>query len=320
MLTKHYPNLLYYYLNVTLMLRNRKRSIMKTFFLLTVGYVLSISFTQGQEHLTFHSDYEKHVIEAFLNNENASPLDLQLIADAQLTSEMTDVSKALYNDIIKDLRQKQERITSNERFLSWMFYKVHRKYLKQYSPYSSLAETLLTGNYDCLSASSLYALLLQDLGYDSEVIETTYHVYLKIKTPAANYLIESTDPISGFIANDHEIESRLNSFEDEPQYLASLKDTYVFQFNLNTTVSLTSLAGLQYYNEAVSSYNNKELLKTIDLLEKSAVFYHSSRITEFGLVLANALNLDESLDKFSKDKCLNRIGRFLEPTKSFASR
>ncbi len=272
----------------------------------------------AQHKIYYHSDIERDIISQYLSKGEAKTVELQLIADKQVTASSIHTYGNKYAKLLSDVQHKKTSFKSDERFLSWMFYKVHRKVLKNYKQYTSLASTLDNGDYDCLSATTLYALLLHSLDYQPEVVETNYHIYLFVNTEKGRYLIESTDPLNGFVSNKNEIEARISNgvntlpIDDE--------NVYIFKSQLNELVTLTKLAGLQYYNNAVVCYNNKDLKTTLALLEKASLFYHSQRITEFGLVLADAINTRADMADEEKAKAMARISAFITVRDAVASR
>lgn len=276
------------------------------FFLLFA--IPGVTFSQSAtSKLVYHSEVEKNSINSYLTHEQIDAFELQLIADPSLTHAAVAEHKAFFNDMVSYFKVKQEKAKDQERFLSTVFYKVHRKYLKNYQPFTSFHSTLSTGDYDCLSGTTLYALLLKQLNIDFRIIEMNYHIYLKIKIEGGNeILIESTDPLNGFITNQDEIESRLAHFDEETDKpIAS--NAYKYSVQLHEEIDLRSLSGLHYYNEAVESFNNQQLDRSVYLLEKARLFYYSPRLGEFGHVLAQALLSNESMEVEEKRGFLSRI-------------
>ena len=120
-------------------------------------------------------------------------------------------------------------------------------------------------------------------------------------------LLESTDPINGFIDNQEEIERRLAEYVSDNIREKTLDGEYVFDANLNGQLDFANLPGLHYYNEAVESFNNSNLQDAIVLLQKAELFYHSERVKEFGSVLANALLSSDNIKRDEKRAFLSRI-------------
>ncbi|MEQ8476957.1 hypothetical protein [Fulvivirga sp.] len=273
---------------------------------------------QNVDNIVFHSDYEKTNFYQFVKGEHAQLLDLQLMVDENVSSTAAKDYHNKFEALVVEAKEKLDKINSDQRYLSWLFYRVHRKVLKNYVQYSPLAQVFETGDYDCLSATTLYALLLNELGFKTKVVETNYHIYLEVLTADAKYLIESTDALNGFVYNQLEIDKRLVEYNAKNNSASTSE--YAFNAKIHDAVDLNKLIGLQYYNRAVYTFNNGNILPTLDLLEKSTVFYHSERIVEFGIVLAQAIMDDKSLDDEIKSVSINRVGSFIKAKDIVASR
>lgn len=282
-------------------------------FFLVVGVSISPLSAQGNL-LEFHSVFEKEILESYLNSNQKDLMSLQLIADEKVDQIDAEVFNYEFNKLVDYFIRKQKKSRLSEYFLSDVFYKTHRKLLKRYQKFTTFGDLFKTGNYDCLSATTLYAMLYNELGIDLEVVETNHHIYLKLNTEEGIILVESTDPINGFITDKKEIEQRLNEvvFTDQNQGMYSTKkdDYYKFSFFLNERINLEKLVGLQYYNRAVHKFNLGDATSAIKLLEKGTVFYNNDRFKEFGILIANKLYTDQNLNSQTKSDYLKRIMNF----------
>ena len=284
-------------------------------FVLSLGSLLS---GQDIDHLTFHSEYERSNFNHYLKGEQAPLLDLQLMVDEHVSSTVATEYHMKFEALVREAKEKLSKTNSDQKYLSWLFYKVHRKVLKNYEQYSPLAKLFESGDYDCLSATTLYALLLNEVGFKTKVVETNYHIYLEVLSADKRYLIESTDALNGFVYNQSEIDNRLAEYDAKNN--SSNPTEYAFHTKIHDAVDLNKLVGLQYYNRAVDTFNNGNILPTLDLLEKSTVFYHSDRIVEFGIVLAQAIMEDNTIDDNTKSASINRVGSFIRTKDIVASR
>lgn len=257
--------------------------------------------------LQYHSALEQEVIQSYLHNQSVDMLTLQLITDKATAKEEIDQYTKAFNEHIIALTRKKGKYNNDQRFLSHLFYRTHQKFLKKYIPFSSLRSVFTEGDYDCLSATALYALMLNALNIDYRVVETNYHIYLQIDIKDKVVLFESTDPLYGFITDPKEIEKRLNEY-DAGNYgvTASNKNTYEYTSKINNQVGLNHIVGLHYYNAAVAAYNEEALKEAVDNLEKTILFYNSERVMEFGAVIArallatNAMNIEDKKDQLAR--------------------
>ncbi|MFY0651689.1 MAG: hypothetical protein JXQ96_06630 [Cyclobacteriaceae bacterium] len=215
-----------------------------------------------------------------------------------------DMLHASYDQFVDALVEKKIRWNNDKRFLEHLFYKVHRKYLKKYVAYQSFQELFDYGTYGCLTGTALYAFLLSELGYEYEIIETNYHMFLLVHAGGKRYLMESTDPFAGFEYKSAEIEKRISAAQEQNKTGGKY---HTFSYNIYRSISYDDLIGLQYYNTAINAYNKGKLGLALYCLNESARLNQSERIKEFlhlmidsvdnQLVLQNAiLKLDELSD------------------------
>ncbi|MEM6522742.1 MAG: hypothetical protein AAGF85_05050 [Bacteroidota bacterium] len=278
---------------------------------LFLGLIFSVHAQDFQE-VSFHSEFENvH----FQNN--SQPLAKLLMADATVKSIDYFNFREELSVYINGLQSKQTRFKKEKDFVSHVFYKTHRKYLKRYVPFTTLGVLAKTGKYDCLSATSLYSYLFTKLGVHHSIIETNYHIYIKVSTSEGDLLIESTDAIYGFVERSDEIKTRLKQMDKEE---SQPDNAYRFTSTVNEIISPTELIGLQYYNQAVSAFNEQRYSESIDFLLKGLIFRNNPRTIEFGLVLAQGIMKDDRLDQNSKLTHITRLQRLLHDNIAVVSR
>ncbi|MEO1098986.1 MAG: hypothetical protein AAFX57_14740 [Bacteroidota bacterium] len=281
------------------------------FFCFCCGLFFSVD-AQDCNVIVFHSEFEE---DQFSKPQNQ--LAQLLMADESATMDEYIQFDRELDDYINSLKIKRAKTKKNKDFISFVFYRTHRKYLKRYAPFTSLASLSKSGKYDCLSATSLYSYIFSELGIDHSVIETSYHIYLKINADEGDLLIESTDPIYGFVDRQNEIEERLNEIDKDA---VAVENTYSFTSVVNDKISFQELIGLQYYNLAVAAFNAQNYENAINLLSKGLIFRNHSRTTEFGLVIAQAVMKDDDLDQDSKLGYVNKLQRLFHSSTTLASR
>lgn len=262
----------------------------------TIVFLLPFYFVPGQKNLlevddALFSDYERATITSFLQGDEIKLLDIYLIAGYEEALSKQNEWKS-FNDYLASLKKKKEKIKSGENFLEYLFFKTHRRYLKHYDRSAAFNDLFGKGNYNCLSATAFYVLLLEKLDYDYTIRETEFHIYILIDTANDQYLLETTDPLAGFVNGKHLIQKRIYDYKANITGQGSEKERY-YRFNarVDNCVSKYQLAGLLYYNEAINYYNERKFEKCLDTLSKSLLFYNSERINEFyGLALKTFQN------------------------------
>jgi len=202
--------------------------------------------------------------------------------------------KSEYTSFASSLKEKQSKWNNDHKLLEHLFYKVQQKYLKKYVPYQSFQDLFDTGTYGCLTGTALYAFLLDELGYEYEIIETNYHMFLKIKTNQKTYLLESTDPFSGFEYLEKEIEKRIADAHFKNK---SGGEHHTFPYDIYRSITFTDLIGLQYYNVAIDAFNGGNLKKSLYCLNEASKINKSERINEMLILMLNSVNHPASLEK-----------------------
>ena len=115
-------------------------------------------------------------------------------------------AQAEISELLSKLNSKPRK--SDRIFLKSVFSLTHRQLLKTYQQYADFSEIFNGGRYDCVTATALYSLLLEELGYSHAIYETKYHVFLLVESSEGQFLIESTDPINGFEYQKERIKER----------------------------------------------------------------------------------------------------------------
>ncbi len=235
--------------------------------------------------LLFDSQLEKQAFQKN-NSDECDPVILLLAYDPEIDSTEYEQVKNELTSYAEELKAKQKRYKNEDRFLHYVFYKVHREYLRNYKHSEPFTGLFNRGTYNCVSGTALYACLLTQLGYSSKIYETRYHIFLLVDLHNGNrILFEATDPFNGFVAREGEIGKRIE------QYLAGERDTLTRRLTLSApfnnneileVVSLKELAGLHYYNLAVDLMNKENYYDAFRALKKASILYpESQRIKDF---------------------------------------
>ncbi|MGD1890410.1 MAG: hypothetical protein ACFB15_07420 [Cyclobacteriaceae bacterium] len=174
------------------------------------------------------------------------------------------------------LQQKLRKARRKRAFLRYMFYYIHRKHLKRYKQYSLLTDVMKNGSYDCVSGSALYALMLEEYGFSYQIWEMDYHVYLTVSVDDMTFVLETTDPVHGFIELPKEIAEHREYYEQQAELLhqeAGSNDPLIHR-----SITLTQLAGLLLYNRAINAWNNRQQKQAQQFAAQALDYYPAERI------------------------------------------
>ncbi len=242
-----------------------KKSGIILFFVL---FLTQTSWAQNNQ-LVYHSEFEKS---AFEKNQKI-PFELFLASDPEVTAIQFATFQNHLDNLVGQLSLLKDKTHDDLKFLEKAFYKVHRKELGWYENYISLSQTFETKKYDCLTGTALFALILDQMEIEYEILEFDFHIFLLAKANGNQVLMEATDPINGFVTDKAAIQERIKNAELSVEVSSVYNKTY--QKNV---IDLTSLAGLQYYNLAVDLFNKKEYKKASLFIQKADLLYSSERI------------------------------------------
>lgn len=178
------------------------------------------------------------------------------------------------------LQKRQPKFRNEKTFAEYTFYYIHKKLLKDYKEYASLDQTLQNGAYDCVTATAMYALFFSELDIPYSVVETNYHIYILV-FPGTDHevLLETTDPIYGFVSNKTEVAER------KEVYLKGNEEVRTNQVDLKWDVEHnlkdSELIGLLIFNQSVKQYNLGNKQKALELANEAIIYYPSTRIRTY---------------------------------------
>jgi hypothetical protein len=139
------------------------------------------------------------------------------------------------------------------------------------------------------------------------VIETNYHIFLIAHVGNTSILLETTDPINGFIDDEKEIEKKINTYKKNIiRETRADKSYYRYSFELYNKVDLDELLGLMHYNHAIQAYNNRQLPLVINHLDKAIERYASPRIEEFSKIVLLSV-LESKMENAAKEECVRKL-------------
>jgi hypothetical protein len=228
-------------------------------------------------------------------------------------SQQPEMAELKMTKFMSSLQQRRGKIKSDETFLRYTFREAHRSLLKNYKAYSQFPEIFDSGNYDCLSATSLFSLVLDEFGFEYKIIETNYHIFILVEGDQGQILLESTDKSNGIISDDQILRERLSGYRANGQLSASSEDKYYYQYDLDLyqQVMPQQLTGLLYFNQAVTDFNDNNLVACSQKLKKAIRIYNTPRIAEFAVILVNKI-ADSDLKEEEKKKLISPFAALIK--------
>lgn len=238
---------------------------------------------------------------------NEAPFEADPLLGFLRTDITTKASPKNFSSFLEQIDKKKHAFKHEKDLVRFIFYRTHQKFLKNFQAESSFGELLTVGNYNCLTGTALYALLFEHFNIDYTITETNHHIFIIVKVDGTEILIETTDPVEGFVDDPEKIKVRLNDYKNNTLPNANRDGVrYEFSFNLWEAVTLEELTGLLYFNSAVKAYNQQNWIEASALLVKAGQYKPSPRIEEFSMLLMLSIR-ESKLEEDEKKNLLYKL-------------
>lgn len=235
------------------------------------------------------SAYEQTVLLNAIQADKADALQLLLANATGMDGEQERLYRSELDDFTRKMQQWKSKKRHEKAFLDKFFYAVQRNFLKKYAPFQDFSALMQNGTYNCLSATALYALLLDELKISYQIYETDYHIFLMVETTEGEQVFfETTDPLDGFVDKQAEIDRMIAQIRKD-ELVGNPAPTMAhvdFDLQVFRPVSLQQLAGLQYYNQAAYLYNTQRIEQANLALSKGRLLYQAERFDKLAGLLA----------------------------------
>lgn len=237
----------------------------------------------GQDHPIIDNTYENSIFEKVENSEEVSALELMIALDYKAGDE--EYIPMQIEKLYKELDPESLKSKSIKKQIKTVFKKIHESKLKKYVIDADFNQLFERGEYNCVSASALYAQIFNHLGIDYEIRETPTHVYLTADPEGEKFLIETTLPQGGAINFDYKTQKefveylRSSKLISEEEYESTpVSDLFDQHFDTNKAINENQLAALLYYNKGVDKYNLNQYKEASKYLSKAHQIYPSKNI------------------------------------------
>jgi tetratricopeptide (TPR) repeat protein len=233
--------------------------------------------------IQYQSDFERQAFKEYFKNNNP-----KAIVDLLLSPMGDGPSKrqAVVNQIESTAYRLHPSVAGKkpEKHVKIIYDQVHSTFLKKYELVNRFSEIFTTGNYNCVTATALYALVFDELKIPYAIQEKPTHVFLVAYPKQSNILVETTSPLFGYMSYDNRYKEKfvhnlkgsklIGTTEAAAQTVDELFNKYFFQ---NDNIDLKKLVGLHYLNDALFKNDNQNVKEAFQQSEKAYLFYPSPR-------------------------------------------
>lgn len=230
---------------------------------LLFGLILTplITLAQIPDTLLFHSTYEQNQF-AKAKKDEVDPIGLFIGFDAG-EEEYANAMQKLdqFYRVVETLSMRKK---SEKQFAKSLFTTVHGHFLRKYEDSAPFSLIFKNGYYNCVSATALFAIILDHYGVPYDIKEVPTHVYLIAYPGTHNIIYETTNP-QGFYAPDNKtkenyVNGMVKAKLTTQEHVNSVGYNKVFEelYYPKDNISLIQLSSFQYSNKALSDYRDKK--------------------------------------------------------------
>lgn len=270
------------------------------------------------QELQFVSNFEKEAFLDLMYKKNSSEL-LPLLLSTSSTASQETVQQI--NNKIKSITAKllAEGLLKkkNEKKIKAIYADVHNTFLKKYEEDVRFADIFTSGNYNCVTASALYALVFEELSISYEVKEEPTHVYLLAYPNSENILVESTSPLKGFVVFDERFKQSfvealknqkiIGNSEIANKSTDELFNSYYFK---RDKLNLQQLVGIHYSNDAIFKRDKNDIKGAFQQMEKAYLLYQAPKTEYLLMQFGVELITKEKLQPKEKSKLIAKVSRY----------
>lgn len=283
-------------------MKNLSIKLLVTLLIVSLPFIKVLAQKQNFELIKFKSDFERQVLSDI---ENHSDLEILLAISEDMTTQDAADIQAQIKSFKKELNSKKFENKSEEKKLNLLFNLIHKSFFLKYREISNFNRIFENKEYNCVSATALYALILKEYNIPLSIKEAPTHVYSIAYPNTKSIVLESTAPTNGYYSpSENDIQKAVSSlvelkyFTQDEIDAKGVRNVYNEFFYNEDDINMRQLAGLQYYNEAVTYLAEEEYKKALNSSYKAELLYPSEKMDYLKFVLlANVLN-DSDLDKF----------------------
>jgi tetratricopeptide (TPR) repeat protein len=266
----------------------------------------------------FLSNYEKQVFFNLTKQKDKSALLPLLLATSTSSNEESSIKiNARINELVNKLQNEGVAKKKNDKKIKVVYGEVHNAFLKKYQEDVRFNDIFSSGNYNCVTASALYALVFDRLGISYEVKEEPTHVYLLAYPNTDNILVESTSPLRGFVVFDERFKQSfvealknqkiIGNAEIANKSTDELFNSYYFK---RDKLDLQQLVGIHYCNDALFKRDKNDIKGAFQQIEKAYLLYKAPKteylLMQFGVELISK----EKLQPKEKSNLISKIARY----------
>lgn len=234
--------------------------------------------------LTFHSNFEKKAITNFVKGK-IDTFDLFLAIDATMNSDEAEKREKIFDEIFLKLNAKEIDSQKASKKVKTVYSTIHKQFLQKYVENDYFPDIFITGNYNCVSASMLFALVFDKINIPYIVKVSSNHVYLVAYPGSKSIVVETTNPtienaiFTGQFKQQYVEYLRTSKLISETDYRSkSVEEIFEENFKQVRDAEFRTLPGFQYYNKSLAMLSENKIEEAVSLARKAYYFFPDNQV------------------------------------------
>ena len=193
---------------------NKKRvlKIVLVFVLQVTCAVVFASDTICIKNPVFHSELEKTVFDNFLKTHKAEVLKLALSIDTAISEQKIQEYHKSMKDYGVACTAGIAKISNNKKKIQYITKTLNHRLFIKYNSNTFLTQLFEDGDFNCVTGSLFYSLILDSLNIPYVIKEEPTHVYLLAYPSTFSVPLESTDPAMMIYVPSEDFKINYNNF------------------------------------------------------------------------------------------------------------
>ncbi|MBN1118712.1 MAG: hypothetical protein JXA77_15985 [Bacteroidales bacterium] len=264
------------------------------YLLLLFSFFTSVLFSQTVKpdtiivnNLSFDNEVEKRLFEEYLNGDTEDLFGLFYAVGCHDNFSKVKERRAIFNRAILDFKSEKYQHMKPEKFAKVFYKNLHNKYFNKYEVQIMFNDVFKDGRYNCVTASAIFGLYFEELGYNYAIKLIPGHVYLTLFPDKESIKIETTNPLIGSYVIDNKYKKDFINYLVDSKIISkaefeenSIDELFELHFNKEEEITLENLVGVLYYNSGLKYFEDEDYLKAFNQFEKAHVFY-AAEVVEY---------------------------------------
>lgn len=287
-------------------------------------FVLSFNYLFCQEtdslvffdEIIFSSESEKAAFLNFLNNKKISNLILIALNDSSPEQNLEKIENQ-YQLLLNKFNKINILNYPEKKQIKLIYNTIHDELLKKYEIKAFYTDIFENGNFNCVSASILYAQILNYFNIPYTIKVSPTHVYLIAYPDKKPILIETTNPTVGYYTFNQSFKAKYieylknsKTISEEEFYSKQTDDLFNEYYFKEKDIEFTNLIGIQYYNDAIFKMEKQQFFEAFNQLEKAYILYPAEEMGYILMINGSAAFEKLEYTDINKAKLLYKLARY----------